>query len=1503
MHHIFRATFVATLFISVGLCAQMPTPPTALTPTNTQNHQTTIQPLIATPITVNATGVVSAAEVTSVNTALGTNIANCQRTVTYIDGLGQVDEYISIGTVSNVAPITPAVADNTLVKIVTKDGHYRPKNDFLPFASGTTATNDDFVATAVTAVTTSANNFYPNANNTIANDNAIPNGSINYEASPLDRVKNVFKPGNATQSVSYGYALNNTTVDGTIKNWKFDETAQSISAPTTYSGNELYKNTSIDEDGHTVHQFYNRRGQLILHRVFLSTPAAITNCADTYYMYNNWGNVNCIATPAAVGATGLTSGAVNDLFYFYQYDNRQRLKAKKIPGKSIERYVYNKFDKVALRQDGVLAALNQWEFTKYDHLARVIMTGIFSSTDSQATLQTNFDGVTQSFENRTTTATTSISDTGYSNSSLPSISSITSINTLYYYDSYTNIRSCLSANATAIAPSSDIQMASGITPITFKTIPATAPALGMSNTAVTVSTTTDLDNYAFTGHLVAVRRRVLKPTGSTSWSEMGEWNNTLYFYDRYGRPTIETNLLPTGGKRVTHRTYRFDGQVDTEVTKQQLLSATAATSDLNRVYWVKKTYAYDNDGRLVSYSLAPTFTTTVGATPTFPVAQEAAVYQYNELGQLTMKRLHTVTSGTSYWQNIDYRYNIKGELIAINNADDACPPAAFAPDNSDDTAAEKADNTTQVSDATTTASDATLPASTTNNSDNIPYDCATPITPDSSYNCLINYPFTGDSLLAIAEGLPNYMEYDPTALQPIVKRFEGTTITTVQLLQILQGAINEPRTERWRWRKRDMAHQSGLDTMNLSRYRLLYLHLQDAVLAHAGQQCQQTPPTALLAASNTTAPDPAHKQSGSDTPTVTPEVPQPPQPPLPPSPPPTSTTVDPNDLFAMNLFYNGYNTASDLGNVTNTAAFNGNIAATKWRMGTTLSCQKHVYAYSYDGADRLTNALYAQQTGSGTNTNLNRFDETMTYNRNGDILSLVRKGSIGSTTFGTMDNLTYTYNTTGVLSQLQKVAEAGNNTFGFTDLNPTATTDYTYDTNGNMLTDQNKNISIAYYPTLNQPQKVTKAADRIEWLYDAAGNKIAMGTFVGATTTKQVYLGGFEYSNQVFRSLYHAEGRITNTSATPTTSTTLRHEYYLRDHLGNPRILFTDANNNGSIAANDILQTSTYYPYGSVISSLSSGAPTVPNDYKYNGKEFVDDLGLNMLDYGARLYDPLTGRWNGVDALAERYASSGTYNYVLGNPILMVDPDGMRNMVYVVFLQSSGLNTAQKSAVIAEMQRIYDDVIGLRGECGESVIKVTEFDQTKRGRIYGEYLDASDAVVTIGSVNAVNTVRQRCQTTCYGAEEDSRIFIEYGNLCPELSENVRTKGESGRFVGIGSQRASLYAKRVRDNLINTIAFLGVHGTGHNVNINHPYDSWYPLVDTYSLMNEDPSCHIQNETDRGCGGYPTYSRLSDFLQYENNCNLLGYFLEKFNGTTPKDNYNYNIKYNIINSIKY
>ena len=341
------------------------------------------------------------------------------------------------------------------------------------------------------------------------------------------------------------------------------------------------------------------------------------------------------------------------------------------------------------------------------------------------------------------------------------------------------------------------------------------------------------------------------------------------------------------------------------------------------------------------------------------------------------------------------------------------------------------------------------------------------------------------------------------------------------------------------------------------------------------------------------------------------------------------------DLFGMELFYNTAH--SQLANGT---LFNGNIAGAVW---TTAGLTKKGYKYSYDGLNRLKTSAFRQ--GSTLST-AGAFDENMAYDANGNFATLMRFQD------GTrIDSMYYYYLYN---NSLKYVIDKSVNPLGFNDRNTATTTDYTYDGNGNMVEDLNKKLTVTYN-YLNLPNKITttvNTTDKVEYLYDATGVKLAKKTNGDAANT-EYYLGDVVLKGSSFgvEYLLTSEGRVDFGSGSPI------YEYHLKDHLGNTRVAYIA----GTSGAADAVQEADYYPFGMKMASALYENST--NKYLYNGKELQDNLlgniNLDWYDYGARFYDPSLGRWHRIDPMAEITPKVTLYHYCLNNPVRFIDPTGM----------------------------------------------------------------------------------------------------------------------------------------------------------------------------------------------------------------------------------------------------
>lgn len=332
-----------------------------------------------------------------------------------------------------------------------------------------------------------------------------------------------------------------------------------------------------------------------------------------------------------------------------------------------------------------------------------------------------------------------------------------------------------------------------------------------------------------------------------------------------------------------------------------------------------------------------------------------------------------------------------------------------------------------------------------------------------------------------------------------------------------------------------------------------------------------------------------------------------------------------SDLFAFNLKYN------DIADV-NKRLYNGNISQTLWKTANTDSSLKD-YEYTYDALNRITSGI--DDTG---NYNLT----SVAYDKNGNITDLERKGhtNVGATSFGVMDNLVYTYETNS--NKLKKVLDNGNDTFGFKD-GANLTTEYTYDTNGNLLTDANKGITSISYNHLNMPTEIkfdNSNTKKINYVYAADRTKLRKTTNDNGSITTTDYSGNFVYENNTLKQFYHAEGYVEPDGSS------FQYVYQLKDIWRNVRITYADDDNSGSVNSSEIRREQNYYPFGLEHQGYNSYKYGVENNLKtYQSQEFTADLDLNTHEWKFRMSDPSLGRFWQIDPLAEDYTYNSTYAF------------------------------------------------------------------------------------------------------------------------------------------------------------------------------------------------------------------------------------------------------------------
>ncbi len=316
--------------------------------------------------------------------------------------------------------------------------------------------------------------------------------------------------------------------------------------------------------------------------------------------------------------------------------------------------------------------------------------------------------------------------------------------------------------------------------------------------------------------------------------------------------------------------------------------------------------------------------------------------------------------------------------------------------------------------------------------------------------------------------------------------------------------------------------------------------------------------------------------------------------------------------------------------------------------------------YDYNAQNMLTDSGYNE--GDRLNDWQGNYDESLSYDKMGNVQSLLRSGLLDDGSYGLIDNLSYSYHG----NQLLKVDDAAvgpyyQGAFHFVDGADEAV-EYEYDANGNMVRDLNKCIS---YDLNNQPRKIEYNDGRnASYVYDAEGNKLSVSYNLTAMSSAQPQMPVMQSSDVASANVSNGQKAIEYCGniiydgdetmilndvgyALYNKDNNLSFHYYLKDHLGNNRVVVSE---DGKIE-----QVNDYYPTGALMAS-SKGGDT--QRFKFNGKELDRTNGLNWYGYGARNYDAAIVRWDGMDKLCEKYSPVTPYGYCLNRFLNYYDKIG-----------------------------------------------------------------------------------------------------------------------------------------------------------------------------------------------------------------------------------------------------
>jgi len=587
------------------------------------------------------------------------NLRQVREETTYFDGLGRTNQSVQrkASLLTNPADILNSSSAVDLVKTtayneVGLEEYLYPLFAANNYGGNTHISDGQYKSNPIDQLYT----FYANPSGPLANQGeANFYGVMQYEQSSANRVLEAFIPGinwagtagasnPADRRSTKTKTVGNTTADK-VRIWNVvtsSGTFGGYQSPGIYSASELIKTIKTDPNGKQVITFTNKQGQLILKKIQL-TAGGIDNGAGlghndflcTYYIYDDFDQLRAVVQPEGVALLDPDSGSalawnlmgsasiLNGQVFRYEYDDQNRMIAKKVPGAEEEYYVYDARDRLVMTQDGNLREAGKWAVSFFDEMNRPVETGIWSDNSShsyhlgQAASSTAYPFLPTG---ASFTGYEMLSRTGYDNyASLPVGSGLSGT----FDNNY---------NTYLIG--------------TYNVSPGYAEQV--------VQTDRNMDRATWT------QVKILESSNSYLYA--------VTIYDEKGRviQTKASNI--SGGQDIVTTQYNWTGQPLIAVSKTEKAGTNPQTSV------VIFQYTYDDLGRVVK--VENKLRNTLVNSNALSAYTTIATIEYDELGRIKRKTIgskknpanNTYITPRQHLEELNYDYNIQGWLLGVNRA-------------------------------------------------------------------------------------------------------------------------------------------------------------------------------------------------------------------------------------------------------------------------------------------------------------------------------------------------------------------------------------------------------------------------------------------------------------------------------------------------------------------------------------------------------------------------------------------------------------------------------------------------------------------------------------------------------------------------------------------------------------------------------------------------------------------------------------------------------------------